>query len=205
MQAFRIQKTKPPKSSKPVIPWQQRQNEIADYIEFVEKTEAMVACTECANHGDVCFYSREQSVKCAACLRHRRECDGTFSVEELRKIGEQKKQIAAKSRAKRREIARLRKTLLEARRSLAALECEMVEQEEEDSSLQDSLAKLDEVSSNMLKREMQALGAFDKLPASEDVALAEPEFFLEGTPVTSSIDWNAVWNFGGGAEQEIPG
>ena len=191
MQAFKIQKTKPPKSSKPVIPWQRRQNEIADYIEFVEKTEAMVACTECANHGEVCFYSREQSVKCAACLRHRRECDGTFSVEELRKIGEQKKQIAAKSRAKRREIARLRKTLADL--------------EGDDADLQDSLARLDEVSSNMLKREMQALGAFDKLPASEDVALAEPEFFLEGTPVTSSIDWNAVWNFDGGIEQEIPG
>ena len=50
-------------------------------------------------------------MKYIACLRHYRECNGTFSVEELRKIGEQKKQIAAKLRAKRREITRLRKTL----------------------------------------------------------------------------------------------
>jgi len=201
MQAFRVRKTKPkpPKSSKPVVPWQQRQNEVADYIEFVEKTRAMVACTECANNGDVCYYSREQSVKCAACLRHRRECDGTFSVEELRKIGEQKKQLSAKSRAKRREIARLRKTL-------ASLE-------EDDADLQDSLAKLDEVSSNMLKREMQALGAFDRLPASDEVALSEPDFIWGGVPTTDSVDWDAILSgfpgdggfVPGGTEQQASG
>ncbi|EXJ65082.1 hypothetical protein A1O7_01422 [Cladophialophora yegresii CBS 114405] len=160
----------------------------------------MVSYTEYMNHSEVCFYSREQSVKCAACLRHRRECDGTFSVEELRKIGEQKKQLSAKSRAKRREIARLRKTLVDARRSLAALECEMAKVEEEDSSLQDSITKLDEVSSNMLKREMMALGAFDKAPARAEVALAEPNFVWQDAPLTESVDWNKILNFEGSSQ-----
>lgn len=204
MQAFRVSKPKPPRSSKPPVPWQQRQNEIADFLESA-KIEAMVACTECANNGEACFYLREHSVKCAACLRHRRECDGTFSVEELRKVGEQKKQLSAKSRAKRREITRLRKTLTEARRSLAALESEMAEVEEEDISLQDSLARLDEVSNNMLKREMMALGAFDRVPVEQEVALAEPDFVMQGAPVTDSIDWSVVWNFGedGQAESSV--
>ena len=99
-----------------------------------------MACTECANRSDMCYYSREQSVKCIAYLRNRRECDGTFSVEELRKIGEQKKQLSAKSRAKRREIARLKRL--------------MVEAEEADVSFQDKLERLEKVSNNMLKREM---------------------------------------------------
>ena len=204
MQVFRIKKTKPkpPTSSKPTIPWQQRQNEIADYIESL-KTEAMVACSECASKGEVCYYSREQSVKCAGCLRNRKECDGTFSVEQLRKIGEQKKQIASKSRLKRREIARLRKTLLEARRSLAELEADLVGVEEEDSELQESLAKLEEISSNMLKREMQALGAFDKAPAGEDVALAEPEFVWQDVPLTETVDWGELLDFEVNGQQVV--
>lgn len=56
-------------------------------------------------------------------------------MEELRKIREQKKQLAAKLWAKRREIARLRKTLTDARGSLAALETKIAKVEEEDVSL----------------------------------------------------------------------
>ena len=93
MQTFTIYKPKPkpPKSSKPVISWQQRQNEIADFLKSDKDNEAMVAYSECASRDEVYFYSREQSVKYAGCLRNRRECDGTFSVEQLRRIGEQKK------------------------------------------------------------------------------------------------------------------
>jgi hypothetical protein len=79
----------------------------------------MVACSACVNSGTVYYYNREQSVKCTAYLRHQRACDGTFALEEFRKVGEQKKQLVAKSRAKRREMARLRKVLLDARRALA--------------------------------------------------------------------------------------
>jgi len=151
----------------------------------------MVACTECVNHGVVCYYDREQSVKCAACLRHQRSCDGTFSLEEFRKVGEQKKQLKSKSRLKRREIARLRKVLADA--------------ESEDADLQDSLAQLDEVSSRMLHREMQALGVFNSVDTGQDVALADPGFVFDGVPVTESIDWSGVWGSGDDTGQQAHG
>ena len=48
----------------------------------------MVACSEYMNHNVVCYYNWEQSVKCAAYLRHQRECDGTFSLKKFRRVRE---------------------------------------------------------------------------------------------------------------------
>jgi hypothetical protein len=131
------------------------------------------------SHGVVCYYDREQSVKCAACLRFQRNCDGTFSIKEFRKVGEQKKQLVSKTRAKRREIVRLRK-------ALAAMESDEAE-------LEATLASLEERSSNMLKREMLALGVMDPLDTAKEVALADPSFVWADMPVTDSIDWEEVW------------
>jgi hypothetical protein len=177
MQSFRIEKPKPRKSSKPSKGWHERRIEIAESIS-VEDNIAMVACSECVNHGVVCYYDREQSVKCAACLRNQRTCDGTFSMEEFRKVGEQKKQLVAKTRAKRREIARLRKVLAEA--------------EGDEADLEDSLAVLEEKSSKMLQREMLALGVMSPLDNEQEVAWADPGFVWEGMPATDSVDWDLV-------------
>jgi hypothetical protein len=124
-------------------------------------------------------------VSCAACLRHHRNCDGTFSIEAFRKVGEQRKQLASKTRVKAREIVRLRKTLAAAAKVLADAEAEKAD-------LEDSLALLEDRSSKMLRREMLALGVMDSLDSEQAVALAEPEFVWAGVPVTDSIDWEAV-------------
>jgi hypothetical protein len=177
MQSFRVKKPKPRKSSKPAKSWSERRNEIADSISIKENV-AMVAYTSCVNNKSVCYYDREQSIKCATCLRHQRDYDGTFSLEEFRKIGEQKKQLKAKALEKRREIARLRKVLTEL--------------EEEDMAVQDDLVKLDDISSRMLQREMQALGIMDSVGNEQEVALADPDFVWEGAPAVESINWEQL-------------
>ena len=173
MQQFRVVKAKSTKSTKPSLSWGERRARLTDLISIPENI-AMVSCTACVDHGVVCFYSREQSVRCAECLRHQRECDGTFSVKEFRKVGEQKKRLAARSRAKRREIARLRKVLIETQAHAQAVIAEaqaagahaqaaLAEAESEDVGLQEGLAVLEDRSSRMLQREMQALGVMNTL------------------------------------------
>ena len=164
MQTFRVAK-RPLRSNKN---WNLRRIEIADAISTREN-EAMVACTKCVENGDVCYYDREQSVKCAACLRHQRECDGTFALEEFRKVADEKKRIKQRSLLKQRELARL-------------------EAESEDLELKESVARLDEISSRMLKREMQALGVLEQTPKGHEVAAGDPSFVWEGVPVGQSID-----------------
>ncbi|KAG9796164.1 hypothetical protein KCU88_g196, partial [Aureobasidium melanogenum] len=119
-----------------------------------------------------------RSMKCAECLRHQRSYNGTFSLEEFRKVGEQKKCLQEKSRAKRREIARLRRLLAKA--------------EEEDSSLQDSVAELDERSNRMLKREIQALGVFEQVGHNQSIALGNENFVFSSVPATNSINWSVL-------------
>ncbi|KIW85435.1 hypothetical protein Z517_00825 [Fonsecaea pedrosoi CBS 271.37] len=138
MQPFRI--AKPRRSTKPVKTQSERRIELTDSISTDPENIAMVAYTECVNYGVIYYYDREQSSSYAECLRRQRKCDGTFSMEEFRKVGEQKKQLVAKSRAKRKEIARLRRLIAEA--------------EEEDVSFQGELKRLEEVSSRMLRRKM---------------------------------------------------
>jgi DNA repair exonuclease SbcCD ATPase subunit len=194
-----IAKPRSRKSSKPVKTWKERCAELADSIS-VEGNIAMVACSECVNNGVVCYYDREQSVKCAECLRHQRNCDGTFSLEDFRKVGEQKKQLQSKSRLKRREIQRLRKVLLEAQSALN-------EAEEQDSDLQESLAQLEQKSSDMLKREMQALGVFNSVGIEQEVALSDPGFVWSDVPHTETVDvdWDAIWGTSGGTPSQVQG
>ena len=177
MEQFRIAKPKPRKSSKPSKSWNERCIELAESIAVVQNI-AMVACSECVGHNVVCYYSREQSVKCAECLRHQRNCDGTFSLEEFRKVHEERKSLERKSREKRREIARLR-------RALADLE-------NEDSEAQDDLARLEEVSNRMLKREMIALGVLDDLPQNSDISVESDGVNWSEVPLNDTIDWSAV-------------
>jgi hypothetical protein len=193
MQSSRIRKTTNRKSSKPAKSWKERRDEIADSIS-TEENIAMVACSECVSAGVVCYYDREQSVKCAACLRHQRNCDGTFSLAEFRKVGEQKKQLASKTRVKAREIVRLRKTLAAAAKVLADAEAEKAD-------LEDSLALLEEKSAKMLQREMLALGVMDSLDGDQEIALADPDAVWAGMPATDSIDWSVV--FAGNPAQDL--
>lgn len=157
----------------------------------------MPACTECASHNRECYYDSKRSVKCAGCLEHQKECDGTFSLEEFRKVGETKKVLAAKSRRQRREIAKLRKALLEAQKALQ-------EAEEEDVKLQDSLEHWEEVTDRMLRREMRALGVLREQPEDQEIALADPlEDSWAEAPFVEQIDWSEIWRSDGG-NAEVP-
>ena len=60
--------------------------------------------------------------------------------------------------------------------------------ESDEAELEATLTLLEEKSSNMLKREMLALGVMDSLDIEKDVALAEPSFVWADVPVTDSID-----------------
>ena len=124
----------------------------------------------------VCYYDREQSVKCAACLRHQRECDGTFSLKEFRRVGEQKRALRSKARNKQRRVARLCRTLIEAQKAILEAESELISAKKSDLQLQNSLAKLEEKSNNILKREMQALGILNSVDSKQKVVLAKPNF-----------------------------
>jgi len=197
MQAFRVQKVKSlkPQSSLPPKSQRTRFHELADSISSDENNKAMVACSECVNHNVTCYYDREQSVKCAECLRFRRKCDGTFAMEEFRKVGEQKRVLETQSLEKGRKLQELRRKLLDARRALLEVESCFALAEEEDLKIRDELRLVREKSDKMLKREMQALGVFDELPADKEIALAEPVLSWGNSFPTETVDWNEVLNF----------
>ncbi len=88
---------------------------------------------------------------------------------------------------------------------MASAASDLADMEMEDSNLQHSIADLDERSSRMLKREMQALGVMDPLDSEREVALAEPEFTWAGLPVIESIDWDAVLGSGDGTAERLSG
>ena len=71
--------------------------------------------------------------------------------------------------------------MLEAESKLASVE-------KSDLQLQDSLAKLEEKSNNMLKREMQALGVLNSVDSEQEVALAKPNFAWSNAPMSESVD-----------------
>lgn len=165
-----------------------RLDSIADAISGDSKNLAMVACTNCVNAKSLCYYDRERSKKCAECLRHQRECDGTFSLEEFRKVGEQKKEAEAVVLEKERTIARMRRALVEA--------------EEEGLKAKEWLAHLSDVSSRMIQREMMALGVFEEIPPDRSIALGEPLATLSPPPNATLADYyfaedpDAVWRSG---------
>ena len=220
MQNFRVCKKKP-RSSRPPRNETLRLQVVADSIS-VKENKAMVACSECVKNNAVYYYDRSQSVKCAECLRRRRDCDGTFSLEEFRKIGEQKRLLKEKARERRLETSRLRtlqsSVQLEARRAkLAADEARQVllvaeaaaeerlaeamrrtaAAELEEVALAEQIAKVKETSSRMLKREMLALGVISPLDNEQEVALAEPELAWFGgeLPLMGSFDWGLAPDF----------
>ena len=143
----------------------------------------MVSCTACVENGVECWYDRRQSVKCHECVSHpHRKCDGSFTLEEFRKVGELKKLEQRKRREKARQVSNLRKTLLVARRALAdaqealaLAEGELVGAEEECSSLDETIAALDEKSERMLKRKIQVLSVFKSLPDKQEITLGEAD------------------------------
>ena len=104
-------------------------------------------------------------------MRHpSRKCDGSFTLEEFRRVGELKKSEKQKRLAKAKQISALRKTLLSARKALAeaqaalsAVESELVGAEEEQNALDETIAALDSKAEGMLRREMRVLGVLDSL------------------------------------------
>ena len=193
MQSFRIVKNKPRKSSKPAKTKSDARTELADAIESIPANEAMVSCTKCVESDAVCYYDREQSMSCAECIRHQRKCDGTFALEEFRKVGEQTKLTEAEARTKQRKLHELRRKLMDARRALLAVESEFMCAEAEVVEVQDSLAALKEISSRMLRREMQVLGVMSSLDSEQEVALADPGFVWEGASSLASPQWDDAW------------
>ena len=151
----------------------QRRKDLSIAVELIGRV-AMVACLNCARSGEPCFFAKEKSKKCSCCIRKNMECDGSFSLEELRSTVEQKKDFQERSRRKRKEIARLRRALADV--------------ESEDNNLQESIAKLEELSSNMVRHEMQALGVLDEQPSQDLGAFAEPAFPWQDIPFNQTVD-----------------
>ena len=89
---------------------------------------------------------------------------------------DEKKVFQERSRRKRKEMARLRRALAEV--------------ESEDNELQDSIARLEEISSNMVRREMRALGVLEDLPEGSAGAFADPDQPWAEVPFNETIDWD---------------
>jgi len=185
----------------------QRRLNLALAIEL-EQSVAMVACSNCANSGELCYFSKELSTKCSCCLKKNVDCDGSFSLEEFRKVFEQKKRLRLKSRAKRREINRLREkrvlaygALIEAQQAVLSLDQEISSFEESDEKFNEDLSKLEDKSRGMLRREMMALGVLEDQPEDEEVALADPNVW----PEPSDVDWSSLLDSVGGISSQVPG
>ena len=178
-------------SSKPEKSRSERHRELGEYIVSLG-VRAMVSCTHCINAGVECYYVREESVSCAECLMKHRKCDGTFSLEELRKVGDQKKLEQKRRRQKLAEVAKLRKAMIDAQRALA-------EAEEEQHSIEETLAELDDRTERMLKREMQALGVLNSLPEQEEIALGDSSLsWLDHGFMVEQVNWEDVFSGGVG-------
>ena len=189
MQRFSLKKRK---SSKPPKEDPARLQDLADGIESDRNNLAMVKCSECVKHNRLCFYDREQSVKCSECLRHQRKCDGTFSLEEYRKVGAEKRRVTEGVRRKHKEMLRLRRVMVEARQALLAAESDLALVEEDNVKLEEDLSRLEDKSNKMLQREMLALGVLSDLDVEQEVAPADPSFVWEGMPVTEQVDWSLI-------------
>ena len=192
MSQCRILKPKQKRSSKPGRPKSERNLEIYQAIAVVGN-EAMVSCSACISNNVVCYYDREQSVKCAECVLHQRACDGTFSLEEFRKVGELRKAEQQKRREKSKQMTKLRSVLLAARQALQDAETTMLETEEEINAIDESIAALEDKSSRMLKREMQALGVFDSLPDEQEIVLGDQDYVWDGIPFVEQVDLDSLF------------
>ena len=183
MRQFRIAKfPKPQKAPKP--PRFRAQSEtkrlaaVAEALS-ISSNEAMVACSSCVASKVTCYYDRERSMKCAECLRHQRDCDGTFSLEEFRQVGEQKKLAEA-------ELLKKKQLIAEARRRLVELEDEGIQSEI-------WLNHLKDVSGRMIEREMAALGVLAPQAPERRIALGDQLIFSHPLPDWSQLDFSAVY------------
>jgi len=204
MLSSRVNKTKSSKSSKPALNSHERRFRLASLLS-TEDNVAMVACTNCVNRNVVCYYDREQSVKCAECLRRQCGCDGTFSVEEFRKVSDQKRLIKEQALHKQRELERARKRMIEARAILMKMETEFSLVESEKSSLDEETLRLEETASRMLRREMQALGVVNSLDNEREVALGDSDLAWSEMPMTEEVDWSTMMQDLGGSPAEASG
>lgn len=207
MSSGRIRKDR--RKAKPSLYERERLNRVADYLSSIPENEAMVFCNQCVQRNIVCYFDSQHSKKCAECLRYQRRCDGTFSLEELRQVGEQKRKLQAEARSKQTRSLALRSLLQDARKALMDAEKESLEADTELAALEGSIAKLDEVSGRMLRREMQALGAFDDVEATQgsgqEVALADPNYVWSELPAFGSSAWDEMFSGPSGNELSVPG
>lgn len=136
---------------------------------------AIVSYTQCIAASAEYYYNRDQSVSCTECIEKHRKCDGTFSLQELRKAAELKKVEHQKRRRKLQEIAKLRA-------ALAAAESEQVD-------IKESIAELDDRTARILNRKILALGVLDRLPKNREVALGDGDFsWLDTAPVVQQVN-----------------
>ena len=83
--------------------------------------------------------------------------------------------------------------MAEAQAAGAHAQAALAEAESEDVGLQEGLAVLEDRSSRMLQREMQALDVMNTLRDGQEVGLGDSEFVWSSLPVTDSIDWSAIF------------
>jgi hypothetical protein len=81
----------------------------------------MVSYSNCARSGDIYYFAKERLKKCSYYLRKNINYNGSFSLEEFRRIVDEKKSLVDKSRRKRKEIARLRRVLADAKSEDSAI------------------------------------------------------------------------------------
>ena len=179
MQCF-SNKAKVVKSSKPAADRHRRRLLLVEALSIPQNV-AMVSCTQCVNNKVTCYYNREQSVKCAECLKYHREGDGTFSLEEFRKVGEQRDRLESKALESQRELVRLEE-------QVALVQQQAAKARAKDLALKEQIADLKDRSSRMLRREMEALGVMESLDSEQVVALGEPVF--SGPDL--EVDWEAI-------------
>ena len=136
----------------------------------------------------MCYYDQEQLVKCAVYLRHQRECNGTFSLKEFYQIGEQKQTLYFKARDKQRRVTRLRRILIKIQKAILETELELISTKKFNLLLQNSLAKLEEKSNNILKYKIQTLGVLNSINNKQEIILAKLNFAQSNTSIIELVN-----------------
>lgn len=163
----------------------------------------MARCSQCVQHDAVCYHDSARATKCSECIRRGRKCDGTFSLVELKKIGDLQREAQKKSRLKRQQIAKLSSALLEQQSALAKLQSEGLKLQSEDArlrhedvELQNQISLLDATRDRILKREMEALGVLrEEAKDSEELVFSiDDNLDTTGFPLIESVDWSEIWD-----------
>jgi hypothetical protein len=77
------------------------------------------------------YYNRKTSIKYIEYLKFQRLYDETFSLNEFRKVRNQKKEEQERRRQKSKEITRLRRNLVSARTALQEIKLSLIKAKEE--------------------------------------------------------------------------